>query len=116
MKETATSPKWMIPIPVCVGKNIRILRKERRMTQKDLAAAIGCEPSYISHIERVSRSVSVRHLFQIADAMKTSPATLVTDKSGDLAECLRLLQQLSPAALGEAKTALAVLAQRERRA
>ena len=44
------------------------------MTQKALAQAIGCEPSYISHIERISRSLSIRHLFQIADAMKTTPA------------------------------------------
>lgn len=81
-------------IPDCVGKNIRHLRKEKHMTQKDLANAIGCEPSYISHIERVSRSISIRHLFQIADAMHTTPASLVTDASNQLAECIELLEKL----------------------
>lgn len=97
-------------IPICVGKNIRTLRKERQMTQKDLATAIGCEPSYISHIERVSRSISIRHLFQIADAMKTTPATLVTEKSGELGECLALLQKLEPEQLKKVKAYLEDLA------
>lgn len=90
-------------IPDCVGKNIRHLRKEKNMTQKDLAQAIGCEPSYISHIERVSRSISIRHLFQIADAMDTTPASLVTDPNNQLSQCIEILEHLDPERLSQAK-------------
>lgn len=76
------------------------------MTQKDLACVIGCEPSYISHIERISRGISIKHLFQIADAMQTTPANLVTEKSNDLAQCLEILQKLDGAALAQAKELL----------
>jgi len=94
-------------IPMCVGKNIRQMRKELRMTQKDLAQAIGCEASYISHVERVSRNISLPHLFQLADVMKTTPASLVTDQNNsaakELTECLELLQKLPPEVLAQAK-------------
>lgn len=99
-------------IPVCVGKNIRSLRKARRMTQKDLASAIGCEASYISHIERVSRSVSIRHLFQIADAMETSPASLVSDKSDQIKECLEWLEKLNEESFLKAKEFIKELAEK----
>lgn len=102
-----------LTIPNCVGKNIRKLRQERNMTQKDLACAIGCEPSYISHVERVSRSISIRNLFQIADVMKTTPAALVTDRDDRIAECLELLQKLTPETLSEVKIYLAELAGEE---
>lgn len=90
-------------IPDCVGKNIRHMRKEKHMTQKDLADAIGCESSYISHIERVSRSISIRHLFQIANAMKTTPASLVSDGPNQLTECILLLERLDAKGLDHAK-------------
>lgn len=90
-------------IPDCVGKNIRHLRKEKNLTQKNLADAIGCEPSYISHIERVSRSISIKHLFQIADAMDTTPATLVTDPNNQLSECIEILEHLDAEKLAQAK-------------
>lgn len=112
MKEVVKGERLTMAIPMCVGKNIRSIRKERQMTQKDLAQAIGCEPSYISHIERISRSLSIRHLFQIADAMKTTPATLVTDRDGEMAECLKLLQQLSPEGLKQVKDYLLALNQK----
>ncbi len=98
-------------IPDCVGKNIRHLRQEKHMTQKQLATAIGCEPSFISHIERVSRSISIRHLFQIANVMHTTPASLVTDWEHQLAQCLELLQQLDAQGLTQAKEWLAQLTQ-----
>jgi len=91
-------------IPDCVGKNIKHLRKEKHMTQKQLANAIGCEASYISHIERVSRSISIRHLFKIAEAMETNPATLVSDGSNHkLAECFELLEKLDAQDLDHAR-------------
>lgn len=98
-------------IPDCVGKNIRHLRQEKHMTQKQLATAIGCEPSFISHIERVSRSISIRHLFQIADAMHTTPAALVTDGANQLAHCLELLERLDAQGLTQAKEWLEQLTQ-----
>lgn len=108
--QNLTEGSLSLQIPRCVGKNIRNLRKERRMTQKDLAHAIGCEPSYISHIERVSRSISIRHLFQVANAMKITPATLVTDCSNELADCLEILQTLNPEGLTLAKRMLQEIA------
>jgi transcriptional regulator with XRE-family HTH domain len=56
---------------------IRALRKEKGMTQEELADRAGLHFTYISQIERGLKSPSLRSLGQIADALDIPLSTLV---------------------------------------
>ncbi len=49
----------MVEVRKLLGANIRDLRKERGWTQKKLAELIGISPTFIMHIERGNRGVSL---------------------------------------------------------
>jgi transcriptional regulator with XRE-family HTH domain len=55
-----------------VGKKIRRLRKERRLTQNELAARIGIQQSDLSRIERGEYRVSLDTLFRMLAEFKVS--------------------------------------------
>lgn len=60
-----------------IGKSIRLLRKQRHMTQEYLAERIGRSVSFVGHIERGSRKMSIETLIAIADALETSTDVLL---------------------------------------
>lgn len=53
-----------------LGKNVRRYRKEKGMTQEQLAVAASMERSYVSDIERGTRNPSVAALGRLAEALK----------------------------------------------
>jgi transcriptional regulator with XRE-family HTH domain len=55
-----------------VGRKIRRLRKERRLTQSQLAARIGIQQSDLSRIERGEYRVSLDTLFRMLAEFKVS--------------------------------------------
>jgi transcriptional regulator with XRE-family HTH domain len=55
-----------------VGRKIRQLRKERRLTQNDLAARIGIQQSDLSRIERGEYRVSLDILFRMLAEFRVS--------------------------------------------
>lgn len=55
-----------------LGKRVRYHRKMRDMTQEELAAAIGVSTSFIGHIERGTRKLSVETLVSLSDALHVS--------------------------------------------
>lgn len=60
-----------------LGKNIKILREMKRITQTDLAAAVGVAPAYLSQIETLIRMPSLKVTQRIAKALGTTVETLV---------------------------------------
>lgn len=54
-----------------IGNNIRQIRKQRRVTQIDLAVMIGIDRAYLSEIENGRTNVSLNILYAIADALNT---------------------------------------------
>lgn len=60
------------------GANLRKLREEREMTQTDLAFEVGMEPSHVSRIERGVTDTSLTTIIKLADALKITPAELMT--------------------------------------
>ena len=64
---------------VGLGKRIRTQRKMLDMTQEELAAAIDVSTSFIGHIERGTRKLSVDTLVKLADALKISCDQLLQD-------------------------------------
>jgi transcriptional regulator with XRE-family HTH domain len=63
-----------------VGANVRKLRKDRGISQEELAFDSGLHRTYISGVERGTRNPTVLVLQQIAQALKV-PATKLLDES-----------------------------------
>ena len=60
------------------GENpIRVYRKYRRLTQKQLAEAAGINPVYLSQIETGKRAGSLKTLAAVAAALGVEPGDLV---------------------------------------
>lgn len=60
-----------------VGGNIRRLRKEKGLTQEQLAHEAGMAMRYVAGVERGEENPSLRFLVKIAEALGTEPATLL---------------------------------------
>lgn len=58
------------------GERIRTLRKERGLSQEDLAELCGLDRTYISGIERGLRNVALRNIESLAYALEVSLADL----------------------------------------
>lgn len=58
------------------GQAIRELRRERGVTQEDLAHACGLDRSYMGGIERGERNPSLKNILRIADGLGVSAAVL----------------------------------------
>jgi transcriptional regulator with XRE-family HTH domain len=57
---------------VLLGKRVRIRRTVLELTQEGLAEKIGVSTSFIGHIERGSRKLSVETLYALCKALDTS--------------------------------------------
>lgn len=64
---------------ISLGTRIKQVRQERNITQAELAEACSLSTSYIGHIERGSRTLSVETLFKIATVLNVSLDFLVSD-------------------------------------
>ena len=54
-----------------IGAFLKALRKEKGLTQEQLAEAVGLSPVFISHVEApgIDKTVSLGTLFAIAEAL-----------------------------------------------
>jgi len=64
------------PIDVAVGERIRHLRRERRITQTELADAIGLTFQQIQKYEKARNRISASKLVQIADFFEVDIAEI----------------------------------------
>ena len=62
---------------VLLGKRVRIRRTVLELTQEGLAEKIGVSTSFIGHVERGSRKLSVDTLYAICKALDTSADFLI---------------------------------------
>jgi transcriptional regulator with XRE-family HTH domain len=60
-----------------VGRNVRRLRILRGMTQEQFADRSGFSQQYISDLERGLRNPTVVTLFELAQALETTPVQLI---------------------------------------
>lgn len=60
------------------GNRIRAIRKEKNLSQEELAALANIDRSYMGHIERGEKNVTLTKIHQIADALEISPAALLS--------------------------------------
>lgn len=84
-----------------IGERIREYRRKRQMTQKTLAEMIGKEASFISHIERNARNLSVKVLHSIAKVLEISPLEILSAGTSDLEKCVEKMTRLNPSQLSK---------------
>ena len=60
-----------------VGRNVRAVRRARGMTQEQLAETSGFSQQYISDLERGRRNPTVVSLYELAEALKSTPVELL---------------------------------------
>jgi transcriptional regulator with XRE-family HTH domain len=61
------------------ARNMKRLRKERKLTQEALSERAGLNPNYINAVEKGRKNISIRNIDLIAQALGVSMAELVTD-------------------------------------
>lgn len=61
-----------------IGQNVRRLRIAQDLTQEQFAERSGFSQQYISDLERGRRNPTVVSLYELAQALKTTPADLVS--------------------------------------
>jgi transcriptional regulator with XRE-family HTH domain len=71
------------PIDVATGLKVRILRRERGMSQDKLAEALGLSFQQVQKYERGANRISVSALCRIAAALKVPPSDLIADIERD---------------------------------
>jgi transcriptional regulator with XRE-family HTH domain len=62
------------------GTNLRTLRKERALSQRDLARVSGVGPVTISELERGVREAQPRTIRKLAEALGVEPKELMKGK------------------------------------
>ncbi len=60
-----------------LGHNIRKYRKERKLTQRDLAVALDCTYEFICRIEKGQMFIGLRRLFKLADILEVKMTDLI---------------------------------------
>lgn len=66
-----------------VGANVRRLRKERKLTQEQLAMETGIDLTYLGGIERGRRNPSLSVLARLAEALAAHPRDLLDEQFKD---------------------------------
>jgi len=64
---------------VTFGRSMRSFRKQRKMTQDDLAVAARLSRNYVSDIERGVRNPTLWALIRLSRALRISLCTLLED-------------------------------------
>ena len=62
-----------------IGRNIVACRKERNLTQEDLAGLAEMDRSYLSEVENGHKNLSVLALLKILKALKVSSSDILDD-------------------------------------
>ena len=61
---------------VAFGKKVRSMRKEKGLSQEAFAALAGIDRSYMGHIERGEKNITLTKIYQISDALKVDIRSL----------------------------------------
>ena len=67
---------------VLLGRRVKIARKEKRLTQEELAGLCNCTPTHICNIENGKIGISLELLFKISILLGKSTDYFVMDNPG----------------------------------
>ena len=65
-----------------VGRNFARLRREKELTQEEVAERSGFSQQYLSSLERGRRNPTVITLYELAQALEVSHVALVVSEEG----------------------------------
>jgi transcriptional regulator with XRE-family HTH domain len=68
---------FMIRLNLIVGNNIRMLRRNRGLSQEEFAERCGLHRTYVGAIERGERNITLETLEKFARALNVRPETLL---------------------------------------
>lgn len=63
-----------------VARNLRVLRKQKGLTQEELAFQAGLNRNYVGQIEREEKSPTIDVLEKLSAALNIKPEQLLTKK------------------------------------
>ena len=66
-----------------IGMNVAALRRDKGLSQEDLADAAGLRQAYLSGLEAGKRNPTVRTLVRLADALSVSIDDLIRRRDGN---------------------------------
>lgn len=69
---------------ISLGERIRKIRKQKHMTQEQLAEACNLSTAHIGHIERGTRALSIESLITISKILNVSTDYLLLDVSNSV--------------------------------
>ncbi|AFM40174.1 putative transcriptional regulator [Desulfosporosinus acidiphilus SJ4] len=84
----------MSNIQEVVGKNIKLFRQTKGLTQERLAELVNVSTSYIGYLERGLRSPSLDLLARIGTALDVEPTVLLAGSSEETEPILKKLNAL----------------------
>lgn len=67
------------PRLVAFGQRVRAIRKQKGLSQEGLAALADIDRSYMGHIERGEKNITLTKIYQIADALEVTPVHFFDD-------------------------------------
>lgn len=118
----ATSARKVVPKAADVGARLRRLRRERRLTQADLASQIGIQQSDLSRMEKGEYRVALDSLFKLLNVFDVKMADFFSEPASapvarplahEDMQILHLVRKLSPEARQEAMDFLEFKVRRE---
>lgn len=59
------------------GQRVKALRKEKGLSQEALAALADVDRSYMGHIERGEKNITLTKIYQISDALQVKASFLL---------------------------------------
>jgi transcriptional regulator with XRE-family HTH domain len=68
-------------IQLKIGKRVKELRIEKKLSQEALAIDANVERAYVSHLESGRRNISIKNMEKILDALGVSFAEFFGDKT-----------------------------------
>ena len=64
-----------------IGNNVRLLRKQLKISQEELAFRTGLHRTYVSGIERGERNPTILIIAKIAKALDVNPQELISNRN-----------------------------------
>lgn len=99
---------------ILIGRRIRKARKIKKLSQEDLAEAVGITSVYVSRIETGNAHISLELLFKLAYQIDITPGYILSGadySSRDEHEIYRLIKNLTPQKLHMAADIIKVINQ-----
>lgn len=64
---------------IMIGNVLKLLRKDRGLSQEEIAGRTGLDRTYISMLERNIKQPSITTIFLLAEALDIKPSELVVE-------------------------------------